>query len=78
MQAGWHTTEIGYQSMNEAQRASQEVQINGLRQLSDSQFLAFIAMQVDSVDEPLNNYMAKRLDWIAMLLDAKEAMEGDK
>lgn len=54
------------------QKAMEAMTITGLETLSDSQFLGFVAMFLQSADGKLADYMAKRVDMIALRIQAEE------
>lgn len=58
--------------MTEFYKALEVMTIKGLDTLSDSQFLAFVAMQLQESKGALPDYMAKRVDMIALRIQAEE------
>jgi len=58
--------------MSEIQKVMEAMTITGLETLSDSQFLGFVAMFLQSVNGELVDYMAKRVDMIALRIQAEE------
>ena len=58
-------------------QANIKLVLSALDGLNDSQFLAYLAMNIDNQgDSPESRYIAERLDKIALLLTAYESLEG--
>lgn len=57
--------------------ANAKLVLSALDGINDSQFLAYIAMSIDSQgNDFVSRYFAERLDKIALLLTAYETLEG--
>ena len=57
--------------------ANQKLVLSALDGMNDSQFLAYLAMSIDSQGNDFGSrYFAERLDKIALMLAAHEALEG--
>jgi hypothetical protein len=61
--------------VTEFYKALEAMTIKGLDTLSDSQFLGFVAMQLQESKGALPDYMAKRVDMIALRIQAEEVGE---
>jgi len=65
--------------MTEKQKVVEELLVRSLDMLTDSQFVAYVALTSqgeETNDSPLCAYVAKRLDMIALYLTAEEAKGG--
>lgn len=47
--------------------------VKQLELMTDSQFVAYVAMIGADSDNPFNDYIARRLDRVALILEAQEA-----
>ena len=59
--------------MTEFQKAMEQMVVDRLSQLSDSQFLGFIAMSMQDNGGVMSDYAARRIDMIALRIQAEEA-----
>ena len=65
--------------MTEKQKVVETLLVRSLDMLTDSQFVAYVALTSqgeETNDSPLCAYVAKRLDMIALYLTAEEAKDG--
>ena len=62
--------------MSELYETNSKLRAKWLATLTDSQFLGYVAMLVDSTDDKLMHYIAQRIDMIALRLSAEEAKEN--
>ena len=58
--------------MKESERMTAKLLINQLELMTDSQFVAYVAMIGADSDNPLNDYIARRLDRVALILEAQD------
>lgn len=61
--------------MKESDRMTAKLLVNQLELMSDSQFVAYVAMICADSDNPLNDYIARRLDRVALILEAQDVAE---
>lgn len=59
--------------MRESERMTAKLLVKQLELMSDSQFVAYVAMIGADSDNHLNDYIARRLDRVALILEAQEA-----
>lgn len=58
--------------MKDAERATKALLIAALNNLTDSQFLGFVAMNLQDANDPLLDHIATRIDTIALHLQAQD------
>ena len=61
--------------MTEFQKMLESMMLKGLDTLSDSQFLGFVAMWIQDSNGALPDYIARRVDMIALKIQAEEVGE---
>lgn len=59
--------------MKESERMTARLLVKQLELMTDSQFVAYVAMMGADSDNPLSDYIARRLDRAALILEAQEA-----
>ena len=59
----------------EFSKANERIFIKAMSEMTDSQFLAWTAMAIDANGDSFNRMIAARLDRIALLVGANEAIE---
>ena len=61
----------------DSRSAIEQMVVEGLKTLTDSQFLGFVALMIQDQDGPTFDYIARRVDMIALRIQAEETTRRD-
>ena len=59
-----------------AARIAQHVMVMGMRRMTDAEIISFMASTLAERDDPLSQYVTRRIEAIAVMLEASEATSG--